>query len=127
MRFRAIGAAALVSLVVLPAAGEARAADALITYRQALERAARLAPDLAIARSREAIAQAEVGIAGGPPTPPVTAGTSTQAAKLSAGVTVPLVILGQRGAAMDASRAELATTRVETESTAVDVRAGAAH
>src|SRR5438067_1616894 len=45
MRLRALGAAALASLVVLPAAGEARAADVLITYGQAPERAARLAAD----------------------------------------------------------------------------------
>ena len=63
----------------------------------------------------EAVARAEVGIAGVLPNPSVSAGTSTQTAKLSLGVSVPLVVLGQRGAAIEAGRAELATTRVETE------------
>jgi outer membrane protein TolC len=40
---------------------------------------------------------------------------------------VPLVLLGQRSAAIDAGRAELATTAVETEMAAADVRAAAAH
>jgi outer membrane protein TolC len=118
---------AAAAVVLLGAAPSARAGETSITYRQALERAARAAPDIKVARSREAVAEAEVGIAGVLPNPSVAAGTSTQAAKLSLGVSVPLVVLGQRGAAMEAGRAELATTRVETELAAVEVRAAAAH
>ncbi|MEO6575924.1 MAG: TolC family protein, partial [Polyangiaceae bacterium] len=54
-------------------------------------------------------------------------GTSTQAARASFGASVPLVILGQRGAAIRASEADLATVHVETEVAWTDVRAGAAH
>src|SRR5207244_12226913 len=112
--------------VALLAGRDARAADHPITYAQALDRAAHVAPDSAVARSREAVMQAEIGIAGVRPNPTASFATSTQAARFSAGISVPLVILGQRGAAMDASRAELATTKVETEITAVDVRADVA-
>jgi outer membrane protein TolC len=142
MRHRPRGAAGI-AVLVLVFAGEALAAETpisrragstpafspseSITYAQALERAGRVAPDVAIARSREAVARAEVGIAGVLPNPSASLGTNTQTARLTAGVSVPLVILGQRGAAVDASRAELATTRVETEIATVDVRAAVAH
>ncbi|MEO7108977.1 MAG: TolC family protein [Polyangiaceae bacterium] len=103
------------------------AADSTITYRQALNRAAHVSPDLVIARTRESVARAEIGIAGTLPNPSISVGTSSQTARLSGGVTVPLLILGQRGAAIDASTADFTTTRVETEVTAVDVRASVAH
>jgi cobalt-zinc-cadmium efflux system outer membrane protein len=108
-------------------ANGSRAADVTITFSQALDRAAQVAPDIAVAKSREQVARAEVGIAGVRPNPSVNVGSSTQAAKLSLGVTVPLVILGQRGAAIDAAHADFLTTRVDTEATVTDVRAGAGH
>jgi cobalt-zinc-cadmium efflux system outer membrane protein len=123
MRALATAAAALALL----ATGEVRAADVSITYAQALDRAAHVAPDIAVARTGEAIARAGIGIARTLPNPSLTAGSSTQTARLSVGVSVPLLILGQRGAAADAGRAELETARVETEIAAVDVRAGVAH
>jgi cobalt-zinc-cadmium efflux system outer membrane protein len=123
MRALATAAAALALL----ATGEVRAADVSITYAQALDRAAHVAPDIAVARTGEAIARAGIGIARALPNPSLTAGSSTQTARLSVGVSVPLLILGQRGAAADAGRAELETARVETEIAAVDVRAGVAH
>ncbi len=115
------------TVLALLATGKAAAADVSITFAQALDRAAHFAPDIAVARSSEAIARAQVGIDGVLPNPSVIAGTSTQTARLSVGLSVPLLILGQRGAAVDAGRAELATTRVETEIASVDVRAGVAH
>jgi cobalt-zinc-cadmium efflux system outer membrane protein len=123
---RYILTAGAVVAVALVASGS-RAADVAITFAQALDRAAQVAPDIAVAKSREEVARAEVGIAGVRPNPSLSAGTSTQAAKLSLGVTVPLVILGQRGAAIDAAHADFLTTRVDTEATVTDVRAGAGH
>jgi len=96
-----------------------------ITFRETLTRA-RTSPALAVARSRESVAAAEVGIAGVYPNPTLFGGTSTQAARLSVGVSVPLTVLGQRGAAMAASRADLAVVQVGTQVTGSDVRAGAA-
>jgi outer membrane protein TolC len=97
-----------------------------ITYDEALRRARERSPDLAAARARESVANAEIGIASLAPNPTVAIGTTTQTARLSAAVSVPLLILGQRGAAADASRAELATVKVETEVAWNDVRAAAA-
>lgn len=98
-----------------------------ITYRQAIARARQGAPDLVVARGREGVARADIGVAGVYPNPSVIAGTSTQAAKFSIGASIPLVILGQRGASIRASRADLATVQVDTQTTWNDVRAASAH
>jgi outer membrane protein TolC len=98
-----------------------------ITYEQCLARASRAAPSLAVARSQEAVAASEIGMAGVYPNPVFFAGTSTQTARLSLGASIPLSVLGQRGAAQAASRAELETTRIETQVSENDVRAAAAH
>jgi cobalt-zinc-cadmium efflux system outer membrane protein len=97
-----------------------------ITYDQAIARARQAAPDLKVARALEAVARTSVGIAGVLPNPTVIGGTSTLGPRVSGTLSVPLIILGQRGAAIDASRAELATVRVEGEMAWLDVRAGAA-
>jgi cobalt-zinc-cadmium efflux system outer membrane protein len=113
---------AVALLVALGAPAIAQEGTA-ISYAEAIALARHRAPDLALARGRESIAQAEIGVAGVYPNPSLNVGTSTQTAKLSAGASIPLVILGQRGAAIDASRAELATVQVETEVAWNDVRA----
>jgi len=98
-----------------------------ISQHEAVELARRGSPDVAVARGRESVARAEVGIAGTYPNPTVTGGTSTQAAKWSADIAIPLLVLGQRGAAMDAGRADLATVRADTEVTWNEVRASTSH
>src|SRR5579859_5835745 len=112
----------------MPAAFVALSASAegqTITFAETLARAAQGAPQIAVARSKESVAAAEVDIAGVYPNPTAIGGTSTQAAKYSIGASVPLVIFGQRGAAMAASRADLGVVQVETLATRTDVRAGA--
>jgi outer membrane protein TolC len=106
--------------------GTRAAAQTPISYIDALARARQLAPDLAVAHARESIARAEIAVAGTYPNPTVSAGTSTQAAKVSVGASIPLVVLGQRGAAIDASRADLATVQMDTEVTWTEVRAATA-
>jgi cobalt-zinc-cadmium efflux system outer membrane protein len=118
-------------VVALLAPGPARAANdespLEISYDDALVRAARVAPDVVVARGREAVANAEIGIAGTYPNPTVLGATSTQAAKFSGDVLVPLIVLGQRGAAERASRADYETVRVDTKATLNDVRSSCAH
>jgi outer membrane protein TolC len=118
-------------VVALVASASARAANEdpriEISYDDAVARAARIAPDVVVARSREAVASAEIGIAGTYPNPTVFGATSTQAAKFSGDLSVPLIVLGQRGAAERASRADYETVRVDTQVTVNDVRASAAH
>lgn len=97
-----------------------------LTFDEALALASRVAPEIAVAQSREAVARTEVGVAGVYPNPVVFAGTTTQTARLSAGISVPLVVLGQRGAAVEASRAELQTVRVDSTVTLNEVRTACA-
>ena len=125
-RRRAVSAG--LALVLLALAAPARAEEPTpISFDDALARARAGAPDLVAARAREGVSNAEIGIAGQPPNPTVLAGTSTQAARLSAGVSLPLLLLGQRGAAKDAARAELVTVKIETEGTWNEVRSATAH
>lgn len=125
MLFRRLACAALVA-ATCARAGVAHAQAGRITFDAAIARARAVAPDSAAARAREGIARADVGVARLWLNPTVYFGSSTQAAKLVVGATVPLVILGQRGAAADAARAEVATVHVETELTWNDVRAATA-
>ena len=115
---------AIVASAVLPGR---RANAQEISYEQAVARAASIAPDVAVARSREAVANAEIGVAGTYPNPSLIGATSTQTAKLSGTLSIPLVILGQRGAAQRASRADFDTVHVDTAVAVNDARAAAAH
>jgi cobalt-zinc-cadmium efflux system outer membrane protein len=93
-----------------------------VSLEDALRAARDAAPDLAIARAKEGVAHAEVGVAGTYPNPTAMVATNTQAARFSGTVSVPLVVLGQRGAAMDAARADELTTTLDTLVTWNDVR-----
>ena len=101
-------------------------ASAAVSYDEALRDAERAAPDLQIARMQEGVAKTEIGIAGIYPNPSIAAGTNTQTARLTGTLSVPLVVFGQRGAAIDAARAEQATVTLDTRVTANDVRQAAA-
>jgi outer membrane protein TolC len=118
--------AALFAALLVTNAGAQSEPTIPITYARALALARRDSPDLAAVRGREAIARAEIGVAGTYPNPTLSAGTSTQAAKLTAEASVPLVVLGQRGAAEDASRADVVTAQVDTEVAWNEVRAATA-
>ena len=98
-----------------------------ISYVQVLDLAERVSPSMQVARAEEGVVASEVGIAGVLPNPTLIGGTSTQTAKISLGVSVPLVILGQRGASVKASQAGLESAHVGTEATKSDSRAAAAH
>jgi cobalt-zinc-cadmium efflux system outer membrane protein len=123
MKWQSWAVSIAAALVALHARAEERTLP--ITFGETLARAAQASPLLAVARGKESVAAAEVDVAGVYPNPTVMGGTSTQAAKLSVGGSVPLVIFGQRGAAMAASRADLGVVQVETQATGSDVRAGA--
>ncbi|MBV9946122.1 MAG: TolC family protein, partial [Myxococcales bacterium] len=99
----------------------------LVSLDDALRAARTAGPELAVARAAESVAHAEVGVAGVYPNPTVSAATSTQTARASATVSIPLVILGQRGAAVDAARADEATVHWDTLVAWNDVRQSTAH
>ncbi len=119
---RALAPAIAVAFV----ASSARAqTEQRVTLEETLREARLAAPDLVVARARVSVAHAEVGIAGVYPNPTAAVGTSTQAAKLSGMVSLPLVILGQRGAAMDAARADESTVMLDTQVAWNDIRQAA--
>jgi len=100
----------------------ASADERRLTEEAAVAAAHLYSPDVAVSRSRERIAAAEIDVAGTYPNPTVYGASSTQAARLSAGAMLPLLIFGQRGLAMDAARADADTTRTETLMAWVDAR-----
>ncbi len=108
---------------IVSAAPSARGqSQAGVSYAEVIASARRAAPDLRVAKAREAVARSEIRVARAYPNPSVAFGTSTQAARFSAAASIPLVVFGQRGAAEDASRADLVTVQVETEQAWSDVR-----
>jgi cobalt-zinc-cadmium efflux system outer membrane protein len=122
---RSIGAALpwVVALALALCSTAARAdGEVRISLDDALRAARSAAPDLMVARARQSVAHAEVGIAGTYPNPTFAAGTSTQAAKLSGTVSIPLIVLGQRGAAIDAARADESKVALDSQVTWTDVR-----
>jgi cobalt-zinc-cadmium efflux system outer membrane protein len=108
--------------LVAGAQGEKR-----VSLEDALRAARVAAPDLAIARAKEGVAHAEVGVAGTYPNPTAMVATNTQTSRFSGTISVPLVVLGQRGAAMDAARADELTTALDTLVTWNDIRLATQH
>ncbi|MEO8903114.1 MAG: TolC family protein [Polyangiaceae bacterium] len=102
-------------------------AQGRVSYVQALSLAKQHAPGVAVARATEGVAEADSRAGGLYPNPILSAGTSTQTARLSVGASVPLLILGQRGAALDAGRAELSVAKLDTQVSLAEVRAGTGH
>ena len=98
-------------------------AETPLTYARALELSRRLAPVAAVARTNEAVAEADSRVPGVYPNPSVQAGTSSIYARLTVGVSLPLVVLGQRAAALRAGRAGLTVAKLDTQVTLADVRA----
>jgi outer membrane protein TolC len=102
-------------------------AETQVSYAQALAMSRQRAPSVEVARATESVAEADSRTGGIYPNPTFSAGTSTQTARLSVGASVPLVILGQRGAALDAGRAEYAAAKFDTQISLADVRAATGH
>jgi outer membrane protein, heavy metal efflux system len=121
MRSIAAAALPLLSLFTFASAAGARG-EVRVSLDEALRASRRAAPDLLVVRARESVAHAEVSVAGVYPNPSVSAATSTAAAKLSGTVSLPLIVLGQRGAAIDAARADEATVALDTRVSWNDVR-----
>jgi cobalt-zinc-cadmium efflux system outer membrane protein len=109
---------------LLPTTASAQA-ERRVTIDEVLREVRRAAPDLVVARAHESVAHAEVGIAGVYPNPSGAVGTSTQAAKVSGTLSIPLVILGQRGASIDAAKADEATVLLDTQVAWNDIRQSA--
>jgi cobalt-zinc-cadmium efflux system outer membrane protein len=108
--------AALSSLLVVTLAPPARALDEVrVSLDDALRTTQRGSPDLLVSRARMPVAHAEVLVAGMYPNPTISAAGNTELAKISGTVSVPLIVLGQRGAAIDAARADEATVALDSQ------------
>lgn len=119
--------ATTLALCIVLATATARGEQAGISYTQALALARRSAPELAVARESERVARSEIGIATTYPNPTLVLGTSTQTARFSADLSLPLVVFGQRGTARMAASADLEAAQAESAVTWLDVRAATAH
>jgi cobalt-zinc-cadmium efflux system outer membrane protein len=117
----------MMSLAILLSAHAAWAQTQRISYARAIDLAEHASATMAVARAEEEVIGADVGIAGIYPNPTLIGGTNTQAAKASVGLSVPLNILGQRGAAVRASRAEVSAAQIATQAMQSDARSAAAH
>ncbi|MES1176434.1 MAG: TolC family protein [Myxococcales bacterium] len=102
-------------------------AELPISYSEALTRAKQRAPSVAVIRATEQVAEADSRVAGVYPNPSVSVGTNSDAARLALNASLPLVILGQRGAALAAGRAEYAVAKLDGLASLADVRATTAH
>ena len=77
-----------------------------MTWGDARAQAQRRAPELAVGLGHSQVARAEVEVAGALANPTFTVTTARETARLGTGVTVPLPLFGQRGAAVRAARAD---------------------
>jgi cobalt-zinc-cadmium efflux system outer membrane protein len=98
-----------------------------VSLEDALHAARLASPDLVVARARESTARAEVGIAAVYPNPSVSAATNTRTARISGTFSLPLIVLGQRGAAVDAARADEQTVVLDTQVAWSDIRQATEH
>lgn len=98
-----------------------------VSYERALRLAHERAPSLELAKRNAWVAEAEGRAAALYPNPSVAFGTSTQTAKLSFGASVPLVLLGQRQAALKAGKIGYAAAKLDTQVALAEARGAAAH
>jgi cobalt-zinc-cadmium efflux system outer membrane protein len=101
------------ALVVLALAGPARAED--LTLAAARTRAASVGPPVALAERQQAVARAEVEVAGALANPTVSVQTTKETSRFIAGGSLPLPLFGQRGKAVAAARADASVSEVERE------------
>lgn len=113
-------------LVSAALAAPVRAEAREVGYAEALALAGTHAPDLVAVRAKEDIGRADVRVAGIVPNPTLTVGTSTELARLSADLSLPVSVFGQRDAAIDAATAGLAVLRADTRAMQNDSRWSAA-
>jgi cobalt-zinc-cadmium efflux system outer membrane protein len=96
-----------------------------ISYAEVVRLSAMGASTIEAARADERAAAADGRASATYPNPSVMAGSSTQAARLTVGVAVPLVVFGQRGAALRAGQAAANVVHQDTRASVADARASA--
>src|SRR4051812_6272685 len=86
-----------------------------ISLAEARALASRLGPELVLAERRDAIARAQVDVAGALGNPTLSVQSARLSARLTTGVGVPLPLFGQRATAVAAAGADAEAVLRETE------------
>ena len=110
-----------VATAALPVHAEAPAERA-ISLAEARALADRATPDVVLARRREAVARAQVDVAGALANPTLTVSTARLTARLLTGISVPVPLFGQRSTAVTAAASDADAVTLDTEAVRVDVR-----
>ena len=97
-------------------------AERAISLAEARSLAERTTPDLLLARRREAVARAQVDVAGALANPTLTVSTARFTARLLTGVSVPVPLFGQRSTAVTAAASDADAVTRDTEAVRVDAR-----
>jgi cobalt-zinc-cadmium efflux system outer membrane protein len=93
-----------------------------LAFAQARAQSSERAPEVRLARAREAIARAQIRTAGAWPNPTLTVTTAAQTAKLSTGVSMPLPLFGQAGTQADAAAADVKAAQADSRSISLQSR-----
>ena len=115
----------LLILVGLSATRRARAEETsprALSLAEARALATRAGADVVLAERRERVARAQVDAAGALGNPTVSVQSARLSARLTTGVSVPLPLFGQRGAAVAAARAEADAVTLETNAVRLESR-----
>lgn len=107
-------------------AGLARAAapeaPQAISLAGARALASQMGPDVLLAERREAIARTQRDVAGALGNPTLSLQSARLSARLTTGLSVPLPLFGQRGAAVAAASSDAEAVSLETEALRLDAR-----
>jgi len=117
----------LLSLFLTVAGGAdvpGRTPPAPVTLEAARARAMRAGPEVLLARQREQVARAQIDAVGALPNPTVGVTTASVTARLTTSLLQPLPLFGQRGAGIEAARADAEASRLDIAAVAVEARLG---
>src|SRR5262245_36121540 len=107
--------APLLALVVLQAPRP-------VSFAEARAAAERLAGEVVVSEHKVDVAHADVDVAGALANPAVSLLSSDTTFRLSAGISVPLPLFGQRAAAVRAAQADLEVARLDVQVVRNDAR-----
>ena len=107
----------------LPAHAET-SVERMISLTEARALAERATPEVLLARRREAVARAQVEVAGALANPTLTVSTARFTARFLAGVSVPVPLFGQRSTAVTAASSDAEAVNLDSEAVRVDARWG---
>ncbi|HEX4403991.1 MAG TPA: TolC family protein, partial [Polyangia bacterium] len=108
------------SLVTVPA--RAQTPQRPISLAEARDVAVRVGPGVLLGEEREAVSRAQVEVAGALANPTLTLQSARLTARVSAGVSVPVPLFGQRATAVAASRADAESVRLDTTVLRIEAR-----